>query len=79
MESHTRSIAKGITWRIIATITTATLVFIFSGNVTLSLQVGFFDIIIKLTLYYAHERTWLKIHWGRLHAKPLAAVYSNLR
>jgi len=40
METHTRSIAKALSWRIIATLTTTLLVFIFTGNLVVSGGVG---------------------------------------
>lgn len=64
-ETHVRSILKGITWRIIATLTTVTLVFIFTRDITLSAQVGILDITLKLVFYYLHERGWNMIKWGR--------------
>ena len=63
-ETRIRSITKGVTWRALATLTTALLVYIFTGNLTLSFSVGFFDVVIKLALYYGHERIWKKITWG---------------
>lgn len=61
---HSRSIAKALTWRVVATITTTLIVFLATGSLSLSLGVGVFDIIIKLLLYYFHERAWAKINWG---------------
>ena len=61
---HARSIVKAITWRAMATLTTTSIVFIATGNITLSLGVGFFDVVIKLALYYFHERVWGTIDWG---------------
>lgn len=38
---HSRSIVKAITWRAIATLTTTSIVFIATSNISLSLGVGF--------------------------------------
>jgi len=70
-ETHLRSFFKGITWRIIATLTTMILVFIFTGDFALTLGVGFFDIISKLIFYYFHERIWDRIRWGRYKKKNI--------
>jgi len=64
-EKHSRSIFKAITWRVIATLTTTILVFIFTGNLTIAIGVGFFDVVTKLIFYYLHERAWDKVEWGR--------------
>ena len=64
-EKHQRSIAKTFTWRIIATLTTVALVFLFTGELAISLGVGALDVIIKLLFYYLHERAWDSTNWGR--------------
>jgi len=63
-ETHTRSVTKGITWRIIASLTTMGLVYIFSGSLKLVIEVGILDVLLKLFFYYAHERAWGNIKWG---------------
>jgi uncharacterized membrane protein len=65
MDSHKRSIAKTISWRIVATTTTIAAVFIFTGNLTLSIGVGAVEMIAKLIFYYLHERAWNRVKWGR--------------
>ncbi len=65
MEHHERSIAKAVTWRIIAALTTMSLVYIFTGEILLTLGVGAFDVLLKLAFYYLHERAWDRISWGR--------------
>ena len=60
-----RHLAKAVTWRIIASITTAIIAFAFGLPPK---AVGFVfvaDLIIKFVLYYAHERIWYtKIKYG---------------
>ncbi|MBZ9572361.1 DUF2061 domain-containing protein [Patescibacteria group bacterium] len=64
--NHRRSIIKSISWRFLATLTTMIIVFIFTGEILLSFGVGFFEVILKLILYYIHERLWNRTSWGRL-------------
>lgn len=64
-EAHTRTIVKAISWRVIATITTMTIVFLFTRRIILTLGVGLAEIIAKITFYYLHGRIWHKISWGR--------------
>jgi adenylylsulfate kinase len=66
METHTRSIAKAISWRIIATLTTTLLVFIFTGNLIVSGGVGLTEFLSKILIYYAHERVWNASNFGRI-------------
>jgi len=63
-ETHKRTIAKTISWRIIATLTTALLVYIFTGNLTIAVEVGALEAVLKLLFYYLHERGWSHIAWG---------------
>ena len=69
-ESHVRSIAKGITWRFIASLTTMFVVFIVTGNLALVASVGVVDVTLKILFYYFHERIWGKVHWGLLGVEP---------
>ena len=64
-EAHTRTIVKAISWRALATLTTMTIVFLFTKRIILSLGVGLAEIIAKITFYYLHERVWDKVSWGK--------------
>ena len=64
IESRRRSLVKSMSWRITATITTTIISFIVTGNVTLAFQIGFFELVTKMGLYYFHERLWIKIKFG---------------
>lgn len=63
-ESRLRSLAKGITFRILASCVTALLFFAFTNDHTLALGFGALDFLVKLALYYAHERAWLRVPEG---------------
>ncbi|PWK20572.1 DUF2061 domain-containing protein [Xanthomarina spongicola] len=65
-ESHFRSIIKGISWRIVATTDTILVVLLvtcLTGECSIenALKIGLFEFIIKLAIYYFHERVWLNI------------------
>jgi uncharacterized membrane protein len=65
MESNARSIAKAASYRLLGSISTALLVFVFSGNAKVSIGVGALDAVVKMALYYLHERLWNHISFGR--------------
>ena len=65
MDSNTRSIAKAVSYRLLGSICTAAIVFIFSGSISTSIGVGALDVILKIALYYVHERLWNHISFGR--------------
>jgi uncharacterized membrane protein len=55
-----RHLAKAVTWRIIASITTAAIAFTFGLPPKAVGFVFLADLVIKFVLYYAHERVWYK-------------------
>ncbi len=63
-ESRARSILKAITWRFIATGTTFILAFLVFSNtgcedvLEKSTMVAGLELVIKLVIYYLHERAW---------------------
>ena len=65
MEKNVRSIAKSTSWRIVATLTTTLLVFLFTGDLTVSIGVGSIELLVKMALYYLHERMWNISNFGR--------------
>ncbi|NOX66683.1 MAG: adenylyl-sulfate kinase [Chlorobi bacterium] len=77
-ETHTRSIVKTISWRILATLTTITLVYIFIGDVTIALSVGGIEVFLKMLIYFLHERAWDKIKFGRKEVKPMVVWITGL-
>jgi len=65
MNSKTRSFVKGVTWRFLATLTTMILVYIFTGDLSLTLGIGILEVTAKIILYYLHERAWENVTWGK--------------
>lgn len=65
IEKRSRSVAKGISWRIIATIDTIIISFIITKSFTFAAFIGIIEVITKFWLYYLHERAWNKINFGR--------------
>ncbi|UCE95906.1 MAG: DUF2061 domain-containing protein [Candidatus Bathyarchaeota archaeon] len=65
MENHMRSVLKTVSFRLIGTLTTIILVFIFTREIAASLQVGAAEFLTKMLLYYFHERLWNMSRFGR--------------
>jgi uncharacterized membrane protein len=55
-----RHVAKAITYRIVGTLTTFIISYIFTGSIKLSSAIGFTEIIVKPINYFIHERVWYK-------------------
>lgn len=66
MEHHKRTLAKTVTWRIIALVTTIVVVYLYSGDAKESLIIGFVANALKMLFYYIHERVWNRIDFGRV-------------
>jgi uncharacterized membrane protein len=64
-ESRLRSVLKAISWRILASVITGTLVYLFTGKGELAVGVGLLDSAVKIIVYYFHERLWQVIPIGR--------------
>ena len=73
-ESHYRSIAKAASYRILASIATATVVFIFTGRIVLSIGVGLVESVVKIICYYIHERMWSFVKIGKIE-HPLSSLH----
>jgi adenylylsulfate kinase len=65
VENPARSLMKAISWRIVATLTTIVLVFIFSKDLALGTLVGITELVVKTVIYYVHERAWNLSSFGR--------------
>ena len=65
METHSRSFAKALSWRITGTIDTMIISMIITGSIKLAAAIGFTEVVTKSFLYYLHERAWLRIPYGR--------------
>ena len=58
--SRKRHIAKTVTWRIIASATTFTFVYVVFGDVKAASGIMVMESILKMVLYYYHERVWFR-------------------
>lgn len=77
-DTNKRSILKGISWRLFATTTTVIIVYIFFGRLDLAIAAGILETVAKVALYWAHERMWLKIKWGRKKIEPFNLWFTGL-
>ena len=78
IEQKRRSIIKTISWRIWATLTTTALVFLFVGEVKIALTIGGIEVVVKMILYFLHERWWNRIRFGKKEIKPSVLWFTGL-
>ena len=60
-ESRLRSVAKAFTWRVTATLTTAIIAFLVTGELGTAVAIGGIEFFAKFVIYYAHERAWVRV------------------
>ncbi len=77
-ETNIRSIAKGISWRVVATSTTIGIVYFFFDRLDLAIAAGMIETVLKIGLYWAHERAWFKVKWGRKKIEPFNLWFTGL-
>jgi sulfate adenylyltransferase large subunit len=63
-ESHARSIAKAVSWRITGSVDTFVISFAITGSTGLAGTIAGTEVITKILFYYFHERLWALIRWG---------------
>jgi adenylylsulfate kinase len=62
--SKIRHIIKSVTWRLVGTMDTIFMGWLISGNPTIGLKVGAFELFTKIAIYYIHERIWYRTDFG---------------
>ena len=62
-DTKKRTMAKTITWRITASLTTFLIAWILTGDILVGASIGSIEAIAKIFLYYFHERIWTNISW----------------
>ena len=66
METHLRSIAKAVSWRIGGTVVTFIIALLVSGKIDIAVKVGLLDTLVKIGAFYFHERIWHRIGFGKI-------------
>jgi uncharacterized membrane protein len=65
MDTRARSLAKAFSYRLLGSASTGAMVYLFTGNAKVSLGAGLLDSVVKIVLYFLHERIWNYIPYGR--------------
>ncbi len=63
--TYQRSLVKGIVWESISFALTLIAVYMIYGNLALSIKFTLGMTLIKMVLFFIHERTWKKVKWGK--------------
>lgn len=68
-EAWERSVAKALSYRMIILILDATFVFYLTGKLELAAAFVLVSNFYSTIAYYAHERIWDKVKWGKTTAE----------
>ena len=60
-----RTIAKTLTWRVTASLTTFIIAWVLTGDLLIGVSISSFEAIAKIFLYYFRERMWNNISWAK--------------
>ena len=63
--TRSRSLVKALSYRIWGTLSSFAVAYVITKNATLSGAIAFWETVVKIFIYYAHERGWNMIQWGR--------------
>jgi uncharacterized membrane protein len=63
--TRARSFAKALSYRIWGTLSSFIVAYIITRSATISGAIAFWETVVKIFIYYAHERGWNYIQWGR--------------
>lgn len=63
--SPARSLAKTVSWRVLGSLDTLLLGWLFTGDLKVAGSIASAEVLTKLVLYYMHERGWAHVNWGR--------------
>jgi uncharacterized membrane protein len=65
MDTRARSLAKAVSYRVISSLVTGMLLFGVTQKGWLSVGIALVDSLVKTSIFYLHERTWMTIWFAR--------------
>jgi uncharacterized membrane protein len=63
--SKKRSLAKSLTWRVVALITTFVTLYALSKDINMATLATLITNGVNFIAYYYHERMWNAVRWGK--------------
>ncbi len=64
-DSKKRSFIKAVSYRFFGTLMTTLITYALTKNLELSVAAGVLDTVLKIVIYFIHERVWQKISFGK--------------
>jgi uncharacterized membrane protein len=63
-ETGWRSIVKALTYRFWQSVNTFLISLAVTGKIDMAAAIVSIEVIVKIVIYFFHERIWSKIRWG---------------
>lgn len=76
-DSTKRSLVKTLGYRAAIVITNGAVVYGLTGKMDLAIGVSSATAVLNTAMYYANERLWNKIIWGRIPSKQQNPVHDG--
>jgi uncharacterized membrane protein len=64
-ETTSRSIVKALTYRFWQSLNTFIISLVVTGKIDMAAAIVSIEVVVKIVIYFFHERIWTKIKWGR--------------
>lgn len=63
-EAKKRSIVKALTYRFWQSLNTFLISLVITGKIDMAAAIVSIEVVVKIVIYFFHERIWSKIRWG---------------
>jgi uncharacterized membrane protein len=70
-ETRARGLVKAFTYRLWQSLNTFLISWLVTGKLTIAATIVGIEIVVKIVVYFWHERIWNFISWGRQKTKDM--------
>ena len=63
-ETQKRSIVKALTYRFWQSLNTFLISLVITGKLDMATAIVSIEVVVKIVIYFFHERIWSRIRWG---------------
>lgn len=64
--TYQRSLLKGVLWEFFSFLIASLAVYFFYGDIKASIKFSLILTLIKIPLFFIHERAWKRVSWGKV-------------
>ncbi len=67
METNRRTLVKAVIWNALGLSVMSLVGLIMTGSIAVGGTIAVINTLLGLAMYFAYERVWSRINWGRRH------------